>query len=184
MEQFDYKKFLVENRLTPNSRLQEVGEGTSTPYPYSTDDDYYYNFTTDKGTEYEVELMSRFITNEFISIIPEGKAIPMLYVSFVADDDYGQTNIINKGEMYRVMATVIKIIKENLSQNPQIGGIYFSPTNKGDNNQDLNTNQRYKLYQSYITKQIPNSKIITVDGESYIFFPGWEDKMVEDEGYD
>ena len=36
-------------------KLNEVGEGTSQLYKFTTDDDYYYNFITDKGIEYEVD---------------------------------------------------------------------------------------------------------------------------------
>jgi len=164
--------------------LKEVGEGTSQPYQYTTDDDYYYNFTTDKGTEYEVEIMPRYITHNILNQIPEEKALLMALVTFTADNDYGQSNIVNRGEMYRVMSTITQIVKNNISDNPEIGGIYFAPTKKESSSQDLSQNQRYKLYQAYIQKSIPGSTIIQSEGEAFIFFPGWENKLVEDEGYD
>jgi hypothetical protein len=167
--------------------LKEVGEGTSQPYSYTTDDDYYYYFTTDKGTEYEVEIMPRYITHNTLNQIPEEKALSMSLINFRADNDYGQSNIVNKGEMYRVMSTITQIIKDNLNNNPEIGGIYFSPSDKKspqNKNPDLSQNQRYKLYQAYIQKAIPSSKIIHDQGEAFLFFPGWENKFVDDEGWD
>jgi hypothetical protein len=169
------------------AKLNEVGEGTSQPFLYTTDDDYSYNFTTDKGTEYEVEIMSRYITHNILSKIPQDKALSMALVNFVADSNYGQSNIVNKGEMYRVMSTITQIIKDNISNNPEIGGVYFSPTegkNPQNENLDLSGNQRYKLYQAYIQKSIPGAEIIHDDGEAFVFFKGWEDKLVEDDGYD
>ena len=169
------------------TKLNEVGEGTSQPYEFTTDDDYSYEFTTDKGTEYEVEIMPRYITNNTLPEIPQDKALSMALINFVADNDYGQSNVTNKGEMYRVMSTITQIIKDNLSNDPEIGGIYFAPTNKTSpqiSNPDLSQNQRYKLYQSYIQKAIPGSKIIQNQGEAFIFLPGWESKLVDDEGYD
>jgi len=162
--------------------LKEVGDGTSKQYSYTTDDGYYYYFTTDKDTEYEVALMSRYITNNTLNQIPEEKALSMILVSFTADNDYGQSNVVNKGEIYRVMSTITQIVKDNISNN--IGGIYFAPSNKTSTTQDLFQNQRYKLYQAYVQKSIPGSTIIHSEGEAFVFFPGWEDKLVEDEGYD
>lgn len=169
------------------AKINEVGEGTSKPYSYDTDDDYYYNFTTDEDTEYEVEITPRYITHNTLPQIPEEKALSMSLVSFTANSDYGQSNIINKGEMFRVMSTIIQIVKDNISNNPEIGGIYFAPTTKKisqNENTDLSGNQRYKLYQAYIQKAIPNSKIIHHEGEAFVLFQGWEDKLVNDEGYD
>lgn len=170
-----------------NIKLNEVGEGTSQPYKFTTDDDYHYNFTTDKGTEYEVEIMPRYITHDFLSKIPQDKALSMSLINFRADNDYGQSNIVNKGEMYRVMSTITQIVKDNLNNNPEIGGIYFSPSDKKspqNENTDLLNNQRYKLYQAYVLKSIPGSEIIHGQGEAFIFFPGWENKLVDDEGWD
>jgi len=67
-----------------------------------------------------------------------------------------------KGELYKVMATVVNILKEFIKDHPDVKYLYFS-TNKQQGDQS----SRLKLYMKYIQSQIPNAKVDTknIDGE-------------------
>ena len=133
--------------------LNEVGEGTATPYKFKFKKSTFgrtvlhkersYAFTTDSNLEYEVSLTSLKTD---------------LYVSFkTVTGDY--SDVTNKGEQFKIMATVIAIIKADIEflakeEDPPVKVIKFAPE-KADDNDD----RRANFYKAYIQKQLPNARV-------------------------
>lgn len=135
--------------------LNEIGEATSEPYPWKKaskkEDVIFFTFTTDEGTIYKVAL-DNYIYEDF----HEGnKEYPAIEVSFGIKEKgkYSTTTVTNKGEMYRVMSTIVDIIKDYLKRNNTIKAIIYAPIKKeGDTGY-----KRNDLYMAFIKKQIPGA---------------------------
>ena len=150
--------------------LLEIGEGTAKPYKYKltrteSDPDFgdyfrLYEFVTDLGTHYEVmfEIEEDFSKDE---------PWEFMNIEFgVNEKDGGGVSYkveTNKGELFRVMATIVEITKEILKERKNIKTLTFSGAKK-----DEDDNRRNKLYMAYIKKHIPNIKNIEDDGFSEI----------------
>ena len=166
--------------------LNEVGESTTQPYKYTVYNNLWFLFTTDKGTDYEVEIQKNYITHDDLPKIPQGKTLLVGRVILTADGEYDHSNIVNKGEIYRVMSTVTKIIKEYISNSPKMGGLTYVPSSKkvvSNENKDFIQNQRDKLYQVFVKKSIPNSETIYTSNKVFVLIPGWEDKLMDEEDF-
>lgn len=148
--------------------LNEVGEGTATPYkfkymPLKGDSvrnklRHAYRFITDSRLQYEVNVFK---------IIPRYTENTTLTVMFsVVGGKY--EDITNKGEQYKIMATVIDIIKADIELlakegNPPVKMIEFTPEKA-----DATDNRRAKFYKAYIQKQLPNAHVDSYNfGEYY-----------------
>ena len=68
--------------------LNEVGESTTQPYKYIAYNKSDFLFTTDKGTEYEVEIQKDYITHDILPKIPQGKTLLVGRVALTADGEY------------------------------------------------------------------------------------------------
>ena len=146
--------------------LLEIGEGTAKPYKYKltrteSDPDFgdyfrLYEFVTDLGTHYEVmfEIEEDFSKDE---------PWEFMNIEFGVDEkDGGGVSYkveTNKGELFRVMATIVDITKNILKERKNIKTLTFSGSKK-----DEDDNRRNKLYMAYIKKHIPNVKNVEVDG--------------------
>lgn len=131
--------------------LNEVGEGTSKPYKWvmMNDDERYqnYGFETDSGLNYRLDLDIQEGDEDKDSAI----------VSFgVMDDDYFVDYDVttNKGELYRIMATVVDILKDFIKNNKDIKYLQFTADKGG-----LQKSQRSNLYLAYINKHLPGATI-------------------------
>jgi hypothetical protein len=150
--------------------LKEVGEGTAKPYDYKlfadTKDDIYYRFTTDvdpkntflgqprPGTEYEVEL--RRWDMEAVK-----RSSTAMDVAFhTAGGDYDEET--NDNVQYRVMATVVAIVKEVLQKHPEVTTLSFTPAKANDMDQ-----RRARFYKAYVEKQLPGSTTIQLEGGGF-----------------
>ena len=139
--------------------LKEVGEGTAKPYKYTRsirNDTIEYRFHTDSNIDYiiNMDLYTAELNVRFIAMDPSKEATTY----------QDQTN---KGEQFRVMATVVLAIREELQKQPQVTTITFDPA-KSFKNDD----RRAKFYKAYIEKQIPGSKLsIDFDGEYKVELP-------------
>ena len=84
----------------------------------------------------------------------------------VVGGSYG--DITNKGEQYKIMATVIAIIKADIELlakegNPPVKMIEFTPEKA-----DATDNRRAKFYKAYIQQQLPNAHVDSYNfGEYY-----------------
>jgi hypothetical protein len=151
--------------------LNEVGEANLQPYKWEegadTDDFYtFVNFVTDKGTEYNVGLLPSEIT-------PEGSTstITALDVEFSTrgNNNNQSVNVVtNKGELYRVMATIVDIIKHYV-KHFKAQAITYHPSKKRDEEFGI---QRDKLYKAFITKAISGVKFKQEDQSIIAILPG------------
>ena len=139
--------------------INEIGDGGSKPYNYRLtreegDGFKLYEFVTDLGTHYEV----MFDIEEDYS--KDGPWESMNIEYGVDEKDGGGVSYkveTNKGEVFRVMATIVDITKKILKERKNIKTLTFSGTKK-----DEDDNRRNNLYMAYIKKHIPNIKNIDV----------------------
>jgi hypothetical protein len=132
--------------------LREVGEGTSQTYKWEelSSDRWFtiVSFTTDSETEYQVEL------EYFKSSFPFATGLPGIALEFVAklkgEDEFSNTVVTNKGEVYKVMATIVNIVQQYLKDNKIIT---YTPEKKAG---EEFGKKRDSLYKAFITKKFPN----------------------------
>jgi hypothetical protein len=133
--------------------LSEVGDATSKPYRSDlyniSGDTKVYGFTTDKGTMYTVELVQATDKNNIldVSFYPVDEEDP---------DKEDFTVNTNKGELYRVMSTVVDIVRKNLEKHPEIKELEFTPTSL----------TRSSLYISYIKHAFPQATVTNTEGNT------------------
>jgi len=149
--------------------LNEVGEANLQPYKW-TEEEYddigiEVSFETDKGVEYSVQLQRNVY-----------KGIPVLDVEFAAgviDPNFGggmsSKITINKGELFKVMSTIVDIIKHYINQT-EAQGIVYSPSKKSG--EEDTGNQRDNLYRAFINKAIPGIEIIQRKNFIIALLPG------------
>ena len=66
----------------------------------------------------------------------------------------------NKGDQYKVMATVVKILKDFVEDHPKVDTIIYTPAKtKGPEDRG-----REILYKAYVNKQIPDWNYSTLNG--------------------
>ena len=103
--------------------LFEVGEGSAKAYPYKIDDDFPtrdgaeyrdIRFKTEDGDDYIVSFVAYYGDHSQAKI--RG---PYFKVDFTTVDEYGYEDradrVVNKGRLFRIMATVVKATKEFLN---------------------------------------------------------------------
>jgi hypothetical protein len=139
--------------------LKEIGEATSSPYKWKKaskkEDIEFFTFITDQGTMYKVAL-DYFIHEDRYQTRGSFRTYPAVGVSFGIKDKgkYLTNTTSNKGEVYRVMSTIVDIIKDYLKHNNSIKVIAYAPVEDyGDEGYKRNA-----LYKSFIQKQIPTAK--------------------------
>ena len=141
--------------------LKEIGEGTATPYKwkkvFTKEDTVFFAFKTDQGTSYKVAL-ENYVYEDFHE---DNKEYPAIEVSFGIVPKNMSINIMfnasivsNKGEMYRVMSTIVDIIKDYIKRNDNIKAIIYEPIKK----EGEKGFKRNDLYMAFIKKQIPTAK--------------------------
>jgi hypothetical protein len=149
------KIFKAESLVTPSAFVNEVGEANLKPYKWEeVDREGYYvytRFTTDSETQYDVDIKSTVY-------FPAGQmeSRPALEIEFGAKPKGAEGSsakiVVNKGEMYRVMATIVDIIKKYLKKF-KAQAIIYSPSKKSSE-ENFGT-QRDNLYRAFISKAIP-----------------------------
>jgi hypothetical protein len=141
--------------ILPNTQINEVGEANLKPYKWEeVDREGYYvytRFTTDSETQYDVDIKSTVY-------FPAGQmeSRPALEIEFTAKPKGAEGSsakiVVNKGEMYRVMATIVDIIKKYLKKS-KAQAIIYSPSKKSS--EENFGAQRDNLYRAFISKAIP-----------------------------
>jgi hypothetical protein len=149
------KLFKAEHLVTPSAFVNEVGEANLKPYKWEeVDREGYYvytRFTTDSETQYDVDIKSTVY-------FPAGQmeSRPALEIEFTAKPKGAEGSsakiVVNKGEMYRVMATIVDIIKKYLKKS-KAQAIIYSPSKKSS--EEYFGTQRDQLYRAFISKAIP-----------------------------
>jgi hypothetical protein len=101
-----------------------------------------YYFTTDSGINYEVRF-GRRQDNILYSTIVFG----------VTNDEFEgeEYTVTNKGELYRVMTTIVKIVKIFMDEHPKMTNYEFTGLAKEDESEDKLTS-RINLYKRYLPR--------------------------------
>jgi len=141
--------------ILPDTQINEVGEANLKPYKWEeVDAEGYYVYTrfiTDSETQYDVDIKSTVY-------FPPGQmdSRPALEIEFTAKPKGAEGSsakiVVNKGEMYRVMATIVDIIKKYIKKS-KAQAIIYSPSKKSSE-ENFGT-QRDNLYRAFISKAIP-----------------------------
>tara|TARA_B100001093_G_scaffold341800_1_gene326572 strand:- start:578 stop:1045 length:468 start_codon:yes stop_codon:yes gene_type:complete len=138
--------------------INEIGDASAKPYKWKWMDpryDSYSLFTTDSGLEYQV-------MTSLDALNADGEILSVEYgVKFVTKKGSKSIDyklITNRGELFRVMATVVDIIQEFIKKNPGVEYIEFEGSKNKDGDQ-----RRNKLYMQYIKKHL-KPKSIEDDG--------------------
>jgi len=150
------KIFKAESLVTPSAFVNEVGEANLTPYKWKEiDRESYYVYTrfiTDSETQYDVDLKTTtYIDNDLNNL-------RALEIEFTAKPKGAEGSsakiVVNKGEMYRVMATIVDIIKKYIKKS-KAQAIIYSPSKKSD--EESFGTQRDNLYRAFISKAFPGT---------------------------
>lgn len=125
------------------SILKEIGEGV-TPYTWSGPDErsgmVVYYFTTEDGDQYKVKFDGMFDNDWELAFYSP---------SHTSNDGEYFGAVINKGRQFKVISTIMDIIKSFVNEYP-VDMIVFS----GSDKKGSKTNQRDLLYKKYLTKNI------------------------------
>jgi len=138
--------------------LSEIGDASKEPYgPIDTitDDEVerQYGFSTDSGTLYQVT----------IETIDDRPVRPIRAVvkfgTIEQDGDISYDAQTGENDIYRIMSTIVAIVKKDLKSNPA-ESIVFSPSKReGAKDEDPMSNVRTQLYSRYIKGQFPNAEV-------------------------
>jgi hypothetical protein len=142
--------------------LKEIGDASSQHYPFDFYGDYgnmrIYGFDTE-NYPYTVELQYTDLdsydedTTNILGV--------RFYIPDDEDPDIERDDIVaNKGELFKVMATVTAIIKKDLKKHPEIDTITFTPAKKEGETTNVS---RLNLYTRYIKNAYPNATITSGD---------------------
>ena len=137
--------------------INEVGESNLAPYKWQELDMNGYvvfaRFVTDNETQYDINLTTTTYVDDDLN------NLKALEVEFIAKPKGAEGSsayiVVNKGEMYRVMATIVDIVKKYIKKQ-KAKVIIYSPSKKSDE-EDFGT-QRDQLYKAFISKAIPGVK--------------------------
>jgi len=138
--------------------LKEIGDASSQPYSFDFYGDYdnmrIYGFDTE-NYPYTVEL--RYSDTDAYDEDPTNILSVRFYIPDEDDPDIERDDIVaNKGELFRVMATVTAIIKKDLQDHREIDTITFTPAKKEGETTNVS---RLNLYTRYIKNAYPNATI-------------------------
>lgn len=119
-----------------------------------------YLFSTDSGINYEV----RFARKKD-NLLRATIAFGVLNEEYEGEE-YVQTN---KGEVYRVMNTIVKIVQMYISEHPNIRSFEFTgEPARGEN--ESNAHKRIFLYQRYVRRLFDNQWDYQMQGNHMIVF--------------
>jgi nicotinamide mononucleotide adenylyltransferase/PAS domain-containing protein len=135
------------NSLDKKQGLNEIGDASIKPLSYKEVHQKHnyngdgnvtiFNFTTPKGLEYEVEIDNY------------GGGLSLADVNFKVKGGRFSDET-NQGEMFVIMSTVIKIVKDFLSKNDNIINVEIAASKK-----DTNDSRRFRIYQAYVKQHLP-----------------------------
>lgn len=99
-----------------------------------------YLFTTDSELEYEVRF-ARKKDNLLHATVAFG----------VLNDEFGgeEYSVTNRGEVYKVMATIVKIVRTYMAEHPNLRLVEFTGEPTEDESTD-STTKRLALYNRYL----------------------------------
>jgi len=148
--------------------LNEIGDSSAQKYDwrfkgkYDTGDviNIDYEFKTDSDTQYFVKLTvqeSPSTPSAFEMMVAFGVGKSIIKKAFGDKKPFAQ--VVNKGELYRVMATVVDIVKDGIEKMTKddypVKIILFKPEQEKETASGFKiTDQRAKLYMAYIKQNM------------------------------
>ncbi|MFL5763653.1 MAG: hypothetical protein ACJ77K_06895 [Bacteroidia bacterium] len=126
--------------MKKEGNLGSVEEYKITPPAISTAGVYY--FTTDSGINYEVRFGRR-----------QDNILHATIVFGVTNDEFEgeEYTVTNKGELYRVMTTIVTVVKIFMAEHPKMITYEFTGLAKEDEPEDKLTS-RINLYKRYLPR--------------------------------
>ena len=156
-----------------NNIISEVGEGSAKPYAFSTtfeegDSKFSHrivDFKTEDDDQYQVELHAYWGDNWVTDTYGYHITIDFFLAGALGFRDADV--VVNKGRLFRVMATIVQIAKEFMNdidyKEKGIDMLRITPT-KSESDED---DRRANLYMAYIKRQLPVSSV-KYDGEEIV----------------
>ncbi|MCB0401956.1 MAG: hypothetical protein KDD41_07720, partial [Flavobacteriales bacterium] len=101
-----------------------------------------YSFETDSGVVYEVRFGRK-----------QDNILNATIVFGVTNEEYDgeEYSITNKGEVYRVMATIVEVVRKYKHEHPNIN-LFEYTGEQSEKEKEKNKNVRLALYNRYIRK--------------------------------
>jgi hypothetical protein len=117
-----------------------------------------YFFNTDSGLQYEVRFGRR-----------QDNILHATIVFGVINEEFdGEEYVVtNRGEVFRVMATIVEIVKMFMAEHQKIMCYEFTGIPK-DGEEDASSSKRTLLYKRYLPRIFGNSWDFNFDGNSAI----------------
>lgn len=105
-----------------------------------------YSFTTDSGVNYEVRFGRK-----------QDNILNATIVFGVTNEEYDgeEYSITNKGEVYKVMATIVEVVRKYKQEHPNIN-LFEYTGEQSDKEKAKNKNVRLALYSRYIRMVFDN----------------------------
>ena len=137
----------MENKLHPYSIIPPVIKSGTV-----------YSFTTDSGVNYEVRFGRK-----------QNNILNATIVFGVTNEEYDgeEYSITNKGEVYRVMATIVEVVRQYKNEHPNINLIEYTGE-QSEKEKSKNRNVRLALYSRYIRKVFDNKWNFSSDGSKMV----------------
>lgn len=142
--------------------INEIGDVSAGPYDWEMESDLEYKFDTEND-RYSVQFMNMENMGEAMNhyIVEEGEIDPskMWSVFYTAESiDYThQSKTTDKANIYRVISTVMDILKDFMDNN-EVSLIGISTIQPDEVEDDETT--RTKLYKAMIRKHIPSGWVM------------------------
>lgn len=146
--------------------INEIGEGSLKPYKWKEVDQegrfIYIRFTTDKGTEYEVDLEHLEIDDPN----DEDMSVASMGVEFMAkrkgEQGFSSKIVTNEGGALKIMSTVADIVKKYLKNRIFKDAEYIVYTPSKKSGEEVTDTQRHQLYQKFIKHAIPTATQVRI----------------------
>lgn len=179
--------------------LLEVGEGTADPYPLKLlsrdverfkaihfgkdlakkigSEDVRYRFVTDSKLVYLLDMFKTTLTKAssnkgivITGVTPTGVTMEVSFGVRKGREGIDYDEITNRGELYRVMATVVKAVKEEINRHNK-SKEQAAPINKlvlYPSKADESDTRREALYTAYIKRAMPDAQVTSAKEGSRI----------------
>ena len=146
---------------SPEDELTEIGDASAKPFPITSRSERMYgdskyvnvDFKTD-GMELDYQISLDFEDDMM--------GVDFGLVTNDSNSTYDTTN--NYKELFRIMATVINVVKDELAKMTDTNIIVFnSSALKRGEKSSQGVDQRTRLYLSYIQREFPTAKVVKRD---------------------
>jgi len=155
---FNFKNEITDKILSINEIFNQPVDS----YSFSSENGEQYSFTTENNEIYTVEILPASENRIFIDF---GVQIP-------DDIDYSTTN---KGDLYKVMSTIIAITKDYIDRHPEVEIISWQSIGKTGETK-IGDTQRDKLYKLILKRQggLKDDDIVFKNGEWWAYLKGYD----------